>query len=184
MKKHIIIAGCPAVGKRTIATDLSRMTGIPFFEYSSFLLSVNAARYINNEIIINEKKAKEAFDSLSSNYIISGTYALRLVDKEEVINAVVIRCNPFVLYYRYIIRNYELIQIRENLTAEFVDKCLAEAIELLGKEKVMQVDVTFETPYISAAKIGNALKSKTLIFDKVDWLSYIHDYRQLKKFMI
>jgi broad-specificity NMP kinase len=184
VKKYIIVAGCPAVGKKTIAASLSGMTGMPFLEYSSFLLDAGAASYENNEIIINEKMAGESFDKLNGKHIISGTYALRLVDPEEVISAVVVRCNPFVLYYRYLVQNYELRKIRENLTAEFVDRCLAETIEMLGNEKVMQIDATFETPHLSAARIDNAIKDGTSLFDEVDWLSYISDYGQLKKFML
>ncbi|MGC8661549.1 MAG: AAA family ATPase [Nitrososphaeria archaeon] len=184
MKKYIIIAGCPAVGKKTIAAELSAMMGIPFLEYSSFLLEAGAARRANGEIIIDEKRANEAFDSLSGKHIISGTYVPRLIDPAEVISAVVVRCSPFVLYCRYMVRNYDLLKIRENLTAEFVDTCLAETVEFLGRENVMQIDSTFETSRSAAGRIYNALKSGSFLFDEVDWLSYINDCGQLKKLML
>lgn len=184
VKKYIIIAGCPAVGKKTIASELSIIMGIPFLEYSSFLVEAGAARRANSEIIIDKKRAEEAFDSLHGRHIISGTYALRLVDSAEIISAIVVRCSPFVLYCRYMVRNYELLKMRENLTSEFVDTCLAETIELLGRGKVMQIDSTFETPHLAATRIYNALKNGSFIFDEVDWLSYINNYRQLKKLML
>ncbi len=180
MKKHIIIAGCPATGKKTIAANLSKILKVPYLEYSSFLMSANAASIMGNDIIIDESKAEEALDGLRGRHIIAGTYALRLVDPQEVISAIVIRCNPFVLSYRYLMRNYDLKKIRENLTAEFIDSCLAEAFELLGDENVMQIDSTFETPESAAIRIGNALKSGSSLFDEVDWLSHIRNPKQLK----
>ncbi len=180
VKKYIIITGCPGTGKKTIAAELSGILNIPFFEYSSFLLGADAASLKDNKIIINKKKAEKALDSLRGKHIISGTYVLRLVDPQSVINAIVIRCNPFVLFYRYLIRDYDLRKIRENLTAEFVDRCLAETIELLDRESVMQIDSTFETPESAAIRIGNALKSGSSLFDEVDWLSHIRNPKQLK----
>ena len=180
MKKHIIIAGCPATGKKSIAANLSAILKLPYIEYGSFLMSANAAEIIDNDILINEDRAREALNGLSDKHIIAGMYVLRLIDPKDVLSAIVIRCNPFVLLYRYLLRNYSLKKIRENLTAEFIDSCLAEAIELLGEENVMQIDATYETPESAAIRIGNALKRGSLLFDKVDWLSYITDPKQLK----
>jgi len=184
MKKFIIIGGCPAAGKRTIGINLSMITGIPFLEYSSYLLDAGAAMVVKGEIVIDESKAEDIFDELTGEHIISGTYALRLVNPDEVSRVIIIRCNPFVLFYRYLMRNYDLVKIRENLTAEFIDKCLGETLELIGKERVMQVDSTYETPYTNAIRIYRALNNNYLIFDKVDWLSYINDQNKLKRLMI
>jgi broad-specificity NMP kinase len=184
MKKFIIIGGCPASGKRTIGLNLSMVTGIPFLEYSSYLLAAGAAMVVKGEVVIDESKAEDVFDGLTGEHIISGTYALRLVDPDEVSRVIIIRCNPFVLFYRYLIRNYELVKIRENLTAEFIDKCLSETLELIEKERVMQVDSTYETPYTIAIRISRALKSNYPIFDKVDWLTYIDNQNKLKRLMV
>ncbi|MGC8557925.1 MAG: AAA family ATPase [Nitrososphaeria archaeon] len=184
MKKFIIIGGCPATGKKTIGLNLSMVTGMPFLEYSTYLLDTGAAMVIKGEVIIDESKAEDVFDGLTGKYIISGTYALRLVNPDEVSRVIIIRCNPFVLFYRYLIRNYELVKIRENLTAEFIDKCLSETLEIVGEKRVMQIDSTYETPYTIAIRIVRALKSNYLIYDKVDWLSYIGDQNKLKMLMI
>lgn len=184
MKKFIIIGGCPATGKKTIGLNLSMVTGMPFLEYSSYLLDAGAATIVKGETVIDESKAEDVFDGLTGKHIISGTYALRLVNPDEVSRVIILRCNPFVLFYRYLMRNYELVKIRENLTAEFIDKCLGETLALIGKERVMQVDSTYETPYMIAIRIDRALKSNYLIFDKVDWLSYIDTQNKLKRLMI
>ncbi len=172
-KKGIIaIVGCPATGKSVVARALAEMIHTEHIEYSEYLLKINAARLNNDEIVIEDKKAKNVLGKLEEG-IVSGVYALDYLDSKKIKNVYLLRCNPKILFYRYLVRNYDLEKIKNNLTSEYLDVCLKMALEKVGPQKVNQVDASNDEPSYIALRIYSSIKNGFKIFDKVDWLSQI-----------
>ncbi len=171
-KGIIAIVGCPATGKTVVARALAEMLKVEHIDYSDYLLKINAAKLKNDEIVIDDKKAKRALKKLEEG-IISGLYALDYLDARKIKEVYVLRCNPKILFYRYLIRNYDLEKIKNNITSEYLDSCLKMALEKVGYKKVNQVDASNDDPSYTAFRIYASINKGFKIFDKVDWLSQI-----------
>lgn len=169
----IAIVGCPATGKSVVAEALSKMLQIKHIDYSEYLLRVNAAKLINNEVVIDESKAKFFLNRIDKA-IVSGVYALDYLELNKIKGVYVLRCNPKILFYRYLKRNYSFEKIKNNMSSEYLDVCLKMALEKVDYEKVNQVDTSNDEPYYTAMRIYKSIQNGIKIFDKVDWLSQIY----------
>lgn len=168
----IAITGCPATGKTLVGKLLAKTLNVPHIDYAEYLLSRGAGKIEEGEIVLNEELAKKELNLIKEG-VLTGTYILDYITPENVSVAYVLRCNPKVLFYRYLIRDYSLEKIRENLTAEYLDYCLRITLEKLGYEKVNQIDATLDPPEILANRIYDYYIHKKYVFESVDWLSTV-----------
>ena len=183
MRVVIGITGCPATGKKTVGRILAATLNMRFVNEDSLLRKHGAL--IGDEIII--EKGREVFlrEAKKGNVIISGLFLFTLLDLKYPDLVVVLRCDPRILYYRYLKRGYPLKKVKENLTAEFLDYCLVESVKAFGAEKVIQVDTTRRTPRSAAELIAKMWKGETeRKSDHVDWLSLIRSARDLTNFLV
>jgi len=171
-KGIIAIVGCPATGKSVVGNELAKMLHVEHIDYADYLLKINVAKVMHNEIIISEVKAKNALKKINKG-IVSGVYALNYLDSKKIKSVYVLRCNPKILFYRYIVRNYDLEKIKSNMTSEYLDICLKMAFEMVEDQKVNQVDTSFDEPRYTALRVYNSIKNGFKIFDRVDWLSQV-----------
>ncbi|MGC8569178.1 MAG: AAA family ATPase [Nitrososphaeria archaeon] len=168
----IVLEGCPATGKSEVGRALASLLSMPHIDYAQYLLEKGAADVEGDEIVINEREARDLLKDITSG-IVSGIYSLEYLDPEKVYMAYVLRCNPRILLYRYLLRGYSLSKIRDNLGAEYLDLCLKMAIERVSIDKVSQLDVSYTTPQYAALRIYDSITRGRRIFDRVDWLSQI-----------
>ena len=168
----IVLEGCPATSKSEVGRALASLLSLPHVDYAHYLLEKGAADVKGDEIVINERKARDLLKSITSG-IVSGIYSLEYLDPRKVSMTYVLRCNPRILLYRYLLRNYSLSKIRDNLGAEYLDLCLKMAIERVGIDRVNQLDVSYTTPQYAALRIYDSITRGRKIFDNVDWLSQI-----------
>jgi broad-specificity NMP kinase len=171
-KGIIVIGGCPATGKSVVGKILAEMLSLEYIDYADYLLKMKAAKIINNEIVIEEAKAKRILKE-KDEAVISGVYAFDYLDVSKVKSVYVLRCNPKILFYRYLQRDYNLEKIKNNITSEYLDICLKMALKKMGYEKVNQLDVSNDEPHYTALRIYYSLKNGYMIFDRVDWLSQV-----------
>ena len=171
-KGIIVIGGCPATGKSVVGKIISEMLSLEHIDYAYYLLEKKAAKILDNEIVIEEAKAKKILKE-KDEAVVSGVYALDYLDIRKVKSVYVLRCNPKILFYRYLQRDYDLDKIKNNITSEYLDICLKMALEKAGHEKVNQLDVSNDEPHYTALRIYFSLKNGYRIFDNVDWLSQV-----------
>lgn len=171
MRDIIVIAGCAATGKRTVGSALAKALGVPFLDYSEFLLRAGAAWLEGEEVVIDKRKAREAFKGLMGPAVVSGIYAADFIERRRIRLIAVLRVHPRVLFYRYIIRGYGLRKAIDNVMSEYLDVCLSMALKR-ARERVVQINATFCTPEQVAMRIMRALQGQR-VFDPVSWLSEV-----------
>ncbi|WP_054857683.1 hypothetical protein [Vulcanisaeta sp. JCM 16159] len=106
------------------------------------------------------------------SYIID-TVAINLIDKALIDWCIVLRLNPTELMRRLITRNWPRCKVIENVLAEVVGSSLSMAIDLFGKDKVIEVDTTGKSVQeIVKYVIDHVLKGDP-INGVVDWLDIL-----------
>ena len=180
MMNVIGITGCPAVGKKAVGRALASKLGLRFVDIAS-LLRRGGFRIEEGEVVIDVERGRRMVEGEAEkgDVVITGLYLFDLLGPELVDTVVVLRCDPRILFYRYLKRDYPLRKIRENLTAEFLDYCYVEAAKVYGKDRVSQLDATRRSPEALARIVEKIHLSGKAIFEPVDWLSLISEFPEL-----
>ena len=137
----IFITGTPCTGKTTIASKLNgRLIKINDLARShGFIMGVDEKK--GYEIIDIEKLSSylhELIRNCDETLIVEGHVAHLLDGADKII---VLRVHPDTLKARLEARNYSEAKIRENLEAEALGVCSAEAYEKYG-EKTQEINAT------------------------------------------
>lgn len=137
----IFITGTPCTGKTTIASKLNgRLIKINDLARShGFIMGVDEKK--GYEIIDIEKLSSylhELIRNCDETLIVEGHVAHLLDGADKII---VLRVHPDKLKARLEARNYSEAKIRENLEAEALGVCSAEAYEKYG-EKTQEINAT------------------------------------------
>ena len=180
MTNVIGITGCPAVGKKTVGRVLASRLGLRFVDTAS-LLREGSSKIEDGEVVIDVKRGRRVVEGEAEkgDVVIAGLYLFDLLSPRLVDTVVVLRCDPRILFYRYLKRNYPLKKVRENLTAEFLDYCYVEAVKVYGKGRVSQLDASRRSPEALARIIGKIHLSGKALFEPVDWLSLVPEFPEL-----
>ena len=146
----IFISGTPCTGKTTVATALNDYLAENGFD--SKLIKINDFAFENDLVLgedpdklykvididkLNECLNKE-IDQNNGILIVEGHLSHLCEGADKMI---VLRLNPSILKGRLEERNYAESKIRENLEAEALAVCSAEAYEIYG-EKTNEIDVS------------------------------------------
>lgn len=145
MRKTIFITGTPCTGKTTVSEVLAS-------KLNCRLVKINDLAIENDFILgIDEDKGYKVIDIPALNEkvseIISGSDELiifeghlaHLCDGAD--KVIVLRVRPEILQSRLEARNYSESKIRENLEAEAMGVCTAEAYDIYG-ENISEIDVS------------------------------------------
>lgn len=137
----VFITGTPCTGKTTVASKLNgRVIKINDLARShGFIMGIDEDK--GYEIIDIEKLSAyvdEMIENADELLIFEG-HVTHLLDGADAV--IVLRVRPEILSERLAGRNYSESKIRENLEAEALGVCSAEAYEKYG-EKVYEIDVS------------------------------------------
>ena len=147
----IFISGTPCTGKTTVASDLNDYLSSNGFH--SRLIKVNDFA-IENDLVLGEDPDKlykvididglneslnEEIDQNSNCILIVEGHLSHLCEGAD--KMIVLRLNPSILKGRLEERNYSASKIQENLEAEALAVCSAEAYEIYGDE-VNEIDAS------------------------------------------
>ncbi|WP_048203948.1 adenylate kinase family protein [Methanobrevibacter smithii] len=175
MNQVIFISGTPCVGKTTLASELSKRLGANLVRVNELAISNDLVLGIDNKkgykiIDIPELDVVlgEIIDNLDSDklLIVEGHLSHLCNGADKVI---ILRVHPSILEERLAGRKYSDSKIRENLEAEALDVCGAEAYDAYG-EDVCEIDV-------SDLSIDEAINLVVdVIFDKKDFPFGVIDF--------
>lgn len=147
----IFISGTPCTGKTTVATNLNDYLLDNGFD--SRLIKINDFA-IENNLVLGEDPDKfykvididkldaclnENIDKNGDNVLIVEGHLTHLCHGAD--KMIILRLNPSILKGRLEERNYSESKIHENLEAEALAVCSAEAYEIYG-EKTNEIDVS------------------------------------------
>lgn len=177
MKRTIFISGTPCTGKTTVSEELCRELGCR-------LIKINDLAIENDFVLgIDDEKGYKVIDipalngkvsqiiSDSDDLLVFEGHLAHLCDGAD--NVVVLRVRPEILESRLEARDYSEAKIRENLEAEAMGVCSAEAYEIYG-ESVFEIDVSDLTVgEIVEELIGVISDEKTLSFGEIDFMDWL-----------
>ena len=147
----IFISGTPCTGKTTVASDLNDYLSSNGFH--SRLIKVNDFA-IENDLVLGEDPDKfykvididglneclnEEISQIGNSILIVEGHLSHLCEGAD--KMIVLRLNPAILKNRLEERNYSESKIQENLEAEALAVCSAEAYDLYG-EKTNEIDAS------------------------------------------
>ena len=147
----IFISGTPCTGKTTVASDLNDYLAHNGFH--SRLIKVNDFA-IENGLVLGEDPDKfykvididglneclnEEISQIGNSILIVEGHLSHLCEGAD--KMIVLRLNPAILKNRLEERNYSESKIQENLEAEALAVCSAEAYDLYG-EKTNEIDAS------------------------------------------
>ena len=146
----IIVSGCPATGKTTIAKKIAKKKNL---------------KYVDVNELIKENKLYSYYDKKDKSYVVDvkklNKFLINLIKKEKnlvldshlthylsskyVDECIITKCNLKELKKRLMKRKYSKEKIRNNLDCEIFDVCHVEALE--NKHKVKVVDTSLKKTF-------------------------------------
>ena len=166
MKKTIFITGTPCTGKTTVSEVLSSKINCKLIKINDlaiendFVLGIDEDKgYKVIDIDALNDKVSEIIAESDELTIFEGHLAHLCSGADKVI---VLRVHPEILCTRLEARNYSDSKIRENLEAEALGVCTAEAFDEYG-DKIAEIDVS----ELSIDEIVDLIGD--VILDKIDF---------------
>jgi len=168
LAKIIIVIGTPGVGKTVIGKLLAKKTGFTFLSLGDIVrrnrlhkgFDRRAGSYIINERAV-EKTLQEYFEDHREKGIVFETHFVSsIIHKTRGLVAVVLRLDPVVLATRLGARNWPKRKIWENVEAEIIDLSLYDALQVLGKARVYEINATGKSPGNIVREVLKTLSKK------------------------
>ncbi|MEM0027080.1 MAG: adenylate kinase family protein [Ignisphaera sp.] len=180
--RSIGISGVPGTGKSQLAKRLSQYLGIEVVELSEFAIRNNyVIAYDDNRssYIIDEERLSMAVEEMVKEkgpIIIVGHY-IEIVPKNVLEVALVLRRNPLEIIKVLENRGWSPRKIAENVEAELVGICTANAIEEFGEDIVIEIDSTSKTvDDLAKEAIDIIFGDKPTYYGySIDWTSKLSD---------
>ena len=180
-KRLIIVTGTPGVGKTTISKRLATEIGAVHINIGDLVEKENITSGYDKKrrtlIADNEKlvqRVQQAIVKTPKTVIVDGHYATDTVPKMQVTKVFVLRCHPKQLRQRMEERGFQGAKLKENLAAEILDVCLADAVANVGVDKVCEVDTTDKTADATISEIMSILRNRRQCnVGVVDWLAQL-----------
>jgi len=178
LKKIILVTGTPCVGKTSVSRKLAAKLNAFHIDLAELVKREKLYSEIDterNSLIADldkvSQKIKKIIQKTESDVIIDGHYAVHVVAPEVVNFVFVLRKDPLKLKTLMEERGYSSRKLWENLEAEILDVCLSEAIEVCGKNKVCEIDVTDKSIDEIVDEILGIIDGKRRCYvGIVDWL--------------
>lgn len=178
--KCIGISGTPGTGKSSVARELSKELQIPVIELSEFVVNNNLYLYydaIRNSYVVDEEKVRNSIAKLYRErgaFIIVGHY-VEILERDLYELVIVLRRNPIELLNILKTRRWPDSKVAENVEAELLSVCTFNAIEELGEDLVVEVDVTSKNVSEVVNEIMDILLGLKSVYlgHRIDWLSLV-----------
>jgi adenylate kinase len=191
VKQVILITGTPCVGKTSVARLLSFKLDAFLVNLTELALHENLVSGVDSErnsTIVDEvqmrRKISDIVEKSSKNVIVDGHYAVNVVPKKLVSYVFVLRRDPIELKSFMEKAGFSGRKLWENLACEILDVCLVDALNVHGKEKVCELNVTGK----SVEEVVNEILDILMGHEKcrvgiVDWLGKLESEGLLKDFL-
>ncbi len=130
------------------------------------------------------KRVQKIISETSKTVIVDGHFATDIVPGKQVTRVFVLRCHPEQLRRRMEERGFQGSKIKENLAAEILDVCLADAVANVGNKKVCEVNTTHQTVDTAVNHVFSILSGKRqCAFGIVDWLGRLESEGSLEQYL-
>lgn len=176
----ILVTGVPGTGKTTISTLLATELSGEHIELTRLVKDGGLSQgwdQTRATVIADIKALRNAIANILENtkspVIIDGHYSTDVAPRDSVTLAIVLRRAPWVLKEELKTRGYSTRKVRENVEAELLGTCLADALTSQDFTKILEIDTTAETPEETVRLILAALDGEVdRSYGEVDWMSH------------
>lgn len=180
------ITGTPATGKKSIGRIVADNLKYRFLDLNKIALDFGGALSEGEEDLeVNpDVLRKQVLPQIKGGRVVLVGHLLPFIlSKGEIEFVVVLRCSPQELDKRYSKRGYSDKKIKDNISSEILDICLAEALNSFGPAVIAEFDTTERQPNDVAEDIalvwsGNMKRS----LGKINWLSKIPKEDLIEKY--
>jgi len=167
------------VGKTTVSEILAERVGGEHVDLSELAERRGLITGVDSEretSIVDLKRMKGLISSMTgssgSPLIIDGHYAVDVVPPEAVRLVFVLRRAPWVLKVELEARGYPPSKVRENVEAELLGVCLADAMGSNEPGKVCEIDTTGRPPEETAGEILSVMEGTSgCLRGQIDWMA-------------
>lgn len=176
MSNIIFISGTPCTGKTTVSELLSDKLNCKLVKINDLAICDNLVLGTDKDKgykIIDIDALNESLSDIissSDNLIVEGHLSHLCYGADKLI---ILRCRPEILEKRLALRDYSDAKIHENLEAEALGVCSAEALEIY-ENNIYELDVSDLTPdeivYILIDLING---EKQLSFGEIDFMDWL-----------
>ena len=175
MARAIVVTGTPGVGKTSLAWGLARKLGLQLIDVGVLVKQERLyASYdrMRGSYVIDERLVRGALRKMLGKGSVLATHSLgRILPCDSVSLAIVLRLDPLALYRRLRAEGWTRRKAWENVESELLDGCYFDAVKLLGRRRVLEINTTGKS---KSRVLGEALRMverrTTNPRRRVDWL--------------
>jgi adenylate kinase len=169
---RIGITGSPGTGKKEVANELSKMTGLGILSLNEIAIRRGLGRWKGKgkcrEFIVNIPALKKA-QLQTSNKIVIGHLLPYVFQEKDLDFVAVLRTSPKILEKRFIQRHYPQDKIKDNLLSETLDIISYDTFSVFGR-KVSEFNTSNSTAELVAKKILlTSVGKKKKEFGRLAW---------------
>jgi adenylate kinase len=172
-----VVTGTPGTGKTTFSRQLSQRLGATHLELSRYALDNGLVTERDEErdtSVVDLEAVKRSVKAMlkgGERLVVDGHYAHDAVSPGDAEAVIVLRRAPWVLAEELRGRGYAPGKVWENVEAEALAVCLAEALDRFPAEKVCELDTTGRTAQ-ETLETGLAYLKGGCGGGYIDWLGY------------
>lgn len=177
MLKTIFITGTPCTGKTTVSEMLSERLGCKLIKINDLAIENDFVLGVDDEKgykVIDVPALNEEVSKIiagSDDLLIFEGHLAHLCDGAD--KVIVLRVRPEILRTRLEGRSYSDAKIRENLEAEAIGVCTAEAYEIYG-EDVSEIDASDLTVDETVDELSDVILGvKTFAVGEIDFMDWL-----------
>lgn len=177
MFKTIFITGTPCTGKTTVSEMLSERLGCRLIKINDLAIENDFVLGVDDEKgykVIDVPALNEEVSKIiagSDDLLIFEGHLAHLCDGAD--KVIVLRVRPEILRTRLEGRSYSDAKIRENLEAEAIGVCTAEAYEIYG-EDVSEIDASDLTVDETVDELSDVILGvKTFAVGEIDFMDWL-----------
>jgi len=171
----VAVSGTPGVGKTLVARHLAEALGAEVVELSE--VALREGLYVGYDektlsYVIDEARVRRYLRSLATKgrvVVVVGHYS-EIVDDDILEKLFVIRLNPVELLERLRRRGWPQAKVLDNVEAELLGVCTANALAEHPRSKVCEVDASGKEPEEVSREIVEILRGVRECRVFVDWL--------------
>ena len=195
MGSVIALSGTPGTGKSVVGQLLAVELGIQCLELNQIILEQRL--YLGEDadretLIADIEKVREyllnTIEEGKNRYVVVGHFADE-VPKDLLEVLIVLRCNPVILSQRLQKKGWSVGKIVENLQAELLGECTAQAIARHDLGQIFELDTSEKNPQETVETINTILAGKGSNFavGHISWLRSLDEqlvYQIMEKNML
>ena len=190
--KCIGVSGTPGTGKTAVAESLATILQMPFIDLSRYVIENKLYLFYDRKrssYVIDEERLREDIKQLhhSVGGMVIASHYIEVLPKELFELVFVLRRSPLELINVLRQRGWPDTKIAENVESELLSVCTINAVEELGEELVVEVDVTSRSVAEVVDEILAILYGEKPVYHgvRVDWLSVLspHELDAILKYI-